>query len=189
MKMIHCLRFVFILSLLISFNEYAIGQTPAPILTQTPVIPVVSTPVRPKKQISISTSDDQPFPVSMKEAHEADEQKIKELKEKEQTKTIGVHGTGKGWGKPLPPPLNFEIKPGKGLAYLSWDAVPGASQYFVYSSEDGKKYERRIYSPLKETHIEIGNLYDGKTYYFAVSAFGNREGLRAIQTVTLSAPK
>jgi hypothetical protein len=118
--------------------------------------------------------------LSMKGAHERE---IQELGQKGKLKEFGTPGTGTGSGKPLPSPTHFVIKPGNNLAYLSWDAVPGAEQYLLYISEDGKNYKRRVYSPLKKTSIIIGNLTNGKTYYFAISAFGNEEGLKAVQTV------
>jgi hypothetical protein len=83
---------------------------------------------------------------------------------------------------PLSPVTNFKITPLDGAALLTWDAVPGAKNYRVHISMDGKKWHP-VFIPFKGTSVTVGNLENGKMYYFAVAPARISEGARVIQTV------
>jgi hypothetical protein len=84
----------------------------------------------------------------------------------------------------LPQPANFKIEPLDGGASLTWDAVPGAESYHVYISDDGRRFRRCINQPLQNTSIIIGDLENGKMYYFAIAPQGEiLEGTKAVRTV------
>lgn len=117
------------------------------------------------------------------EAHEADEKNSEELQKEGKLKLYGTPGTFRRVPKPSVP-TNFKIKPGNGFADLSWDPVSGDDMaYLVYVSEYGKKYQLRILAPIRKTKVAIGNLTNGKKYYFAVSALGGKESDKAVQVV------
>ena len=180
-KFIFVLFVVLILTYSISINKYAIGQTPSPVIAETPTISPTSTSIKkkvPHSQIHFSDT------MTKQEANEEAARKMKELEKEGLLDTFSTPGTGKGWGPRLPAPENFVVKPGNASAYLKWDAVPGAGQYFVYISNDDKNYLRPVFTPIKDTYMTILNLTNGKTYYFEVAAFGNWVGLRAKQMAT-----
>lgn len=121
------------------------------------------------------------FPVTQVEANEEAVKVTEEMR-----KTGKLKGFGSVYDYPKPPaPKNFKIKPGDGFAYLSWDPVPGAGQYLLYISEDGKNYRKKTEVIIKGTKLDIGLLTNGKKYYFAVEAIGEgvKRSDRAVQTV------
>ncbi len=186
---------VFFISIFyISSNEFAISQTPFPIVMVTPTVSVSLTPVM-KKKIPHSLIHHSDTP-TRQEAHEAEEKKQESLKTKGQTKEFGLSGKVRKIQKPAMP-INFKIKPGNGSAYLSWDKSLnnwdtdskgrplGEMAYLIYLSKDGKDFKKRIEAPLKETNITIGNLTNGTTYYFAIVTVGEggKRSDKAVQTV------
>jgi hypothetical protein len=181
-KMTAC--FVAVSGSLFLFGEITFGQTTTPtVISRTPAIENSEQPIKKKTPIPRATVQAMKFEdLSMRGSNERAVKEAEDLEKKGLIKPYGTPGTDREIVKLLSP-TNFKIKPGNGLAYLSWDPVPGAKQYLVYISEDSKTYKRRVYSPIKATNIIIGNLTNGKTYYFAVAAFGSGEGSKAVQEV------
>jgi hypothetical protein len=65
----------------------------------------------------------------------------------------------------------FTIRPGDGMARLSWEAVSGAVGYHLYVSYDEKTFTLiNKKGPQNILELNIRSLTNGKTYYFAVSA-------------------
>jgi len=166
--------------------SFAMGQTEIDTASVTPT--VTMTPTVSKKLLWPHKKRSQRFhndvPGSMQEATEAG---IEEIKKQEKAGTLKVSESSQSeaeLSKPLPPLTNFKITPLDGGALLKWDAVPGASNYHIYISDNGKKYrpqERRL---VKETSIVVGNLENDRVYYFAVAPVGEiHEYARVIQTV------
>lgn len=70
-----------------------------------------------------------------------------------------------------------------GEVYLEWDAnteVPNLSGYQVYYGEASGKYTSNV-DVSNQTSYRIGNLPDGKTYYFAIRAYGYDSNGQTIQ--------
>ncbi len=181
------------------FSKSVLGQTPSPngsnLLDPSTTPAQISQPVpigtptnvvgsiKPKKKKVVFDPNGEREPGSMKEAHEAQSKKYEELKKEGKLKSFGIPGTVRRIPKPLTP-TNFKIKPGDGSAYLSWDEVPsnwdkspdgkplGGMGYLIYISEDGRNFKKRLDGDIKETQIKIGNLTNGKNYYFAIVALG-----------------
>lgn len=164
------------------FRGTILAQMPSATITETPTIASNSTtPVR-KHRVAHNSIHYSGVP-TRQEAHESDEKLTEDLRKNDQLKLFGTPGTTNQSAETLASPNHFEIKPGNSLAYLSWDSVPNAKQYFIYISEDGENYKRRVDSPIKNRSVVIGNLTNGKVYYFAISGFGEKEGAKAFQKV------
>jgi hypothetical protein len=92
---------------------------------------------------------------------------------------------------PLPapdPPTHLKIEPGNCLAWLTWDAMPNALGYVLYQSEDGKKFQRRIYKTFQHHEVVISVLTNGKSYYFGVACVGS-DGVESKMAVQMVEPR
>ena len=91
----------------------------------------------------------------------------------------------------LPPaPAHLTVEGGDSLASLSWDAVPSAVGYHVYTSDDGQVFKRLTASGPKDIlKVVLKPLKNGKTYYFGVSSVmaDGGESEKKVQVVIPSA--
>ena len=62
-----------------------------------------------------------------------------------------------------------------GAAKLSWNAVSGASKYFVYRSTDGVNFS--YYSPVTKNTYTNSSVTAGTTYYYKVRAVATVDGV------------
>jgi hypothetical protein len=171
---------------LILSGSSAMSQTEIATASVTPTVtttPTVSKKLPwPQKKRSQLIHNDKPG--SMQEAAEAGRKETEKQEKAGTLKVLVYPQSEEELGKPLPPLTNFKITPLNGGAFLSWDKVPGAKYYHLYISEDGKRYRRQVSIPIKETSFTVGDLENGKLYYFAVAPVGKiLENKRVIQTV------
>jgi hypothetical protein len=86
----------------------------------------------------------------------------------------------------------FTIKAGDGRAMLSWEAVPSAVGYNLYTSFDEKTFLLITKNgPQNILALNIKSLKNGKTYYFAVTAVdvaGHESDKTLLSTVPMGAP-
>jgi hypothetical protein len=121
-------------------------------------------------------------PTTPRESNEYDMREITEQSAKGQLDVYTPPNSESEIEHPLPRLSNFKVTPLDGAALLTWDAVPGAKNYRVHISMDGKKW-KPVFIPFKGTSVTVGNLENGKMYYFEVAPARVLEGTRVIQTV------
>ena len=64
--------------------------------------------------------------------------------------------------------------PGNGSVLLTWEAVPTATDYYIYSYAGDGQYI--FYGTTSETSFTVSGLTNGQTYQFLVRAFNAAEG-------------
>ncbi len=84
---------------------------------------------------------------------------------------------------PIAPPTPIVKAEDKKLT-LTWEAVPGATKYSVYSYADGKYI--KIDTSVTETSYVVENLVNGKSYSFLVQAFVNGKWTKARTSYVVS---
>jgi hypothetical protein len=70
----------------------------------------------------------------------------------------------------LPSVQNLKITSGKGYVFLSWDEVKNAEGYYLYYSQNSGRYIQRK-KLGKETEFYFDGLKTGEVYYFALTAY------------------
>ena len=73
----------------------------------------------------------------------------------------------------MPTPLNLSATPGNQSVSLTWDAVPGASNYKIKRGTSTGNYNTTQTISATNTSYTWGSLTNGTTYYFVVTATGN----------------
>ncbi len=165
-------RNAILIPLLFSFSPLFAQSIPTSTGINSPTVSAISTPVGKKKVAHfVFNPEVETRRLDMKGAHEDEEA---------------------DFGKPPrpPDPVNFEIKPGDGCAYLTWNKLGNVLSrnealqmlknlsYIVSVCKDGKSYEKCFDTPIKGTSVTIGNLKNEKNYYFTIVAV-SKEGRRS----------
>jgi len=70
-----------------------------------------------------------------------------------------------------PSGLNFTV--GSHSATIAWNAVSGATGYYIYISENGSAFQRYDSGLIVTTSFQVFDLVNGQAYYFGVSAVGS----------------
>jgi fibronectin type 3 domain-containing protein len=73
----------------------------------------------------------------------------------------------------MPTPLNLSATPGNQSVSLTWDAVPGATNYKIKRGTSSGSYSSTQTISATSTSYTWSSLTNGTTYYFVVTATGN----------------
>ncbi|MCX6646723.1 MAG: hypothetical protein NTY09_10255 [bacterium] len=70
-------------------------------------------------------------------------------------------------------PSGLDFTVGSHSATITWNAVPGATGYYIYISKNGAAFQRYDSGLIITTSFQVFDLVNGQTYYFGVSAVGS----------------
>jgi hypothetical protein len=89
------------------------------------------------------------------------------------------------------PTFNLEVTPDCGFNMLEWEAVPGATQYFIYrGNAPGEEFNTPLLDfPIQETHFkdEI-NIKNGQEYCYFITALNSKAEEFATSTEACAIP-